>query len=35
MIRKTFFFAAAALVSFTTLAGAVGSLPFNAGVQIA
>jgi hypothetical protein len=35
MIRKTFIAAAAALLSFTTLASAVGSLSLNAGVQMA
>lgn len=35
MIRNVLFAAAAVMLSFTTLAGAVGSLAFNAGVPIA
>lgn len=35
MIRKTLTAAAAAMLSITTLAGAVGALSFNAGMPIA
>lgn len=35
MIRKTLLAAAAAMLSLTTLGGAVASLSFNAGVPIA